>query len=252
MRASVRIVCLVITAGVAAALAGCETVRNPDDKPTLTQKSQSTPLAEFLYAGRKAPDGDGHAELLLPIRVGLGFIAPTDDSTGKVPSLEQRQATLDAVRDQLRALPWVSEVAIVPQYWFGNQAGVGFDKLSTLTTQFKFDLVALVSYDQAMYATQNMRTLGLLTIIGKDFYKVDVDQALTVIDLALVEPRSREVVLRISAGDRFGDSTTLLDDWRSKSYVRRMSFERANELFLAKLREELPALRARVALPSED
>ena len=252
MHAPRRLVCLALTASLVAGLAGCETVRNPDRKPELVQSARSTPLTEFLYEGQKVPVAEGRAELLLPIRIGLGFIAPTDDSTGKVPTLEQRQATLDAVRDQLRGLPYVTEVAIVPQYWFGNQPGVGFQKLSALAKQFNFDLIALVSYDQGIYSTQNMRTLGLLTIIGKDFYKVEVDQALTVIDLALVEPRSRELVLRISAGDQFGDTTTVLDDWRSKSYLRRVSFDRANEVFVSKLREELPALKARVTLPSED
>ena len=235
-----------------AGLGGCTLVPDPGGGPVLKQTAQSTPLADFLYQGNKVPPEDGRATLLLPIRIGLGFIAPTDDSTGKVPTLEQRQTTLDAVREQLRGLPFVSEVAIVPQYWFGNQPGVGFEKLQSLADHFKFDLIALVSYDQAIYEFQNMRSLGLITLVGKDFYKVDVDQALTVIDLALVEPGTRTVVMRVAAGDRFGDSTTLLDDWRSKSYVRRTSFDRANEVFQAKLREELPNLRPRVALPSED
>jgi len=252
MRTIGRVVCLVTSLGLATALAGCTLVQEPGAKPVLKQSAQSTPLAEFLYPGRNLPIEEGHAALLLPIRIGLGFIAPTDDSTGKVPTLEQRQTTLDAVREQLRGLPFVSEVAIVPQYWFGNQPGVGFEKLQSLADHFKFDLIALVSYDQAIYEFQNMRSLGLITLVGKDFYKVDVDQALTVIDLALVEPGTRTVVMRVAAGDRFGDSTTLLDDWRSKSYVRRTSFDRANAVFQSKLRAELPNLRPRVALPSED
>ena len=235
-----------------AALTGCTLIQDPDHGPIEAQRAQSTPLAEFLYAGRNVPADNGRAELMLPIRIGLGFIAPTNDTTGKVPTREQREATLEAVRAQLRELPYVSEVAIVPQYWFGNQPGVGFEKLRKLADQFHFDLIALVSYDQAIYQFQNMRSLGLITIIGQDFYKVDVDQALTVIDLALVEPGTRTVVMRVAAGDKFGDTTTLLDDWRSKSYVRRVSFERANEVFQSKLREELPSLRPRVTLPSED
>jgi len=237
---------------LAAALAGCTLVQEPGSQPALKQTTQSTPLADFLYQGKAIPPEDGRATLLLPIRIGLGFIAPTDDSTGKVPTLEQRQATLDAVREQLRGLPYVSEVAIVPQYWFGNQPGVGFQKLSALATQFDFDLVALVSYDQAIYEFQNMKSLGLISFIGKDIYKVDVDQALTVIDLALVDPQSRALVLRVSAGDRFGDKTTMLDDFRSQATVRRVSFDRASVVFIQKLREALPALRARVASPSED
>jgi rhombotail lipoprotein len=237
---------------LACVVSGCTLVQDPDRKPVEKQRAQSTPLAEFLYEGRKVPAEDGRAGLMLPIRIGLAFIAPTDDSTGKVPTLQQREATLDAVREQLHGLPYVSEVAIVPQYWFSNQPGVGFEKLRSLADHFKFDLIALVSYDQAIYQFQNMRSLGLVTLIGKDLYKVDVDQALTVIDLALVEPVSRTVVMRVAAGDRFGDTTTMLDDWRSKSYVRRVSFDRANEVFQSKLREELPSLRPRVTLPSED
>jgi rhombotail lipoprotein len=245
-------IALLASVSLVMGLPGCTLVGDPDQKPQQVSKAQSTPLAEFLYQGRKVPAEDGRAGLLLPIRIGLGFIAPTDDSTGKVPTIQQRDATLAAVREQLRGLPYVSEVAIVPQYWFGNQPGVGFDKLKSLADHFHFDLIALVSYDQAIYEFQNMKSLGLVTIIGGDFYKVDVDQALTVIDLALVEPGTRAVVMRVAAGDRFGDTTTLLDDWRSKSYVRRTSFDRANEVFQAKLREELPNLKPRVTLPSED
>jgi rhombotail lipoprotein len=251
-RRDFRKTALIASLSLVMGLAGCTLVGDPDRTPQQVAKAQSTPLAEFLYQGRKVPAEDGRAGLLLPIRIGLGFIAPTDDSTGKVPTLEQRQATLDAVRDQLRGLPYVSEVAIVPQYWFGNQPGVGFDKLKSLAEHFDFDLIALVSYDQAIYEFQNMRSLGLVTLIGKDLYKVNVDQALTVIDLALVEPESRALVMRVAAGDRFGDTTTLLDDWRSQSHVRRVSFDRANGEFLAKLRAELPNLKPRVTLPSED
>ena len=130
--------------------------------------------------------------------------------------------------------------------------GVGFEKLQDMAKRFDFDLVALVSYEQTMYEFQNMRSLGLITMIGKDFYKVDVDQALTVIELALIEPESRAVVMRVAAGDKFGDTTTLLDDWRSQTHVRKVSFDRADDVFVEALRAELPKLRERVTLPSED
>lgn len=233
-------------------LAGCTLVQDPAAKPQAKESARSTPLGEFLYQGRQVPGNDGRAQLLLPIRIGIGFLAPTDDSTGKVPTLAQRDATIEAVRESMRALPWVSEVAIVPAYYFGNQPGVGFEKLQDMARRFDFDLVALVSYEQTMYEFQNMRSLGLVTMIGKDLYKVDVDQALTVIELALVEPASRSLVMRIAAGDKFGDTTTLLDDWRSQTHVRKVSFDRANEVFLSTLRQELPRLRERVTAPSED
>jgi rhombotail lipoprotein len=232
--------------------AGCTLVRDPERAPREKERIHSTPLADFLYDGKREPVVDGRATLLLPIRIGLAFVPASAETTGNIPTLEQRGRALDNVRDSLRALSWVSEVAIVPDYWFARQQGAGFDKLGALARQFDFDLVALISYDQAMYEFQNMRSLGLITIIGKDYYKVDVDQALTVIDLTLIEPDSRTLVMRVAAGDKFGDTTTLLDDWRSQAHVRRVSFDRANEVFLETLRRELPELRQRVTTPSED
>jgi len=44
----------------------------------------------------------------------------------------------------------------------------------------------------------------------------------------------------------------MLDDLRPQATVRRLSFDRANEEFLARLRQELPSLRTRVTMPSED
>ncbi len=252
MRMSVSTAIRACTAFFLLFAAGCTLVSDPERKPQQKDRVQSTPLADFLYQGKQVPLENGRAALLLPIRIGLAFIGSTDESTGQVPTSEQRAATLDRVRESLRALPWVSEAAIVPEYYFRQQTGAGFDKLSGLADQFDFDLVALVSYDQAIYEFQNMRSLGLITLVGKDLYKVDVDQALTVIELALVEPTSRTVVMRVAAGDQFGDTTTLLDDWRSKQHVRRVSFDRANGIFLEALRKELPALRERVTLPSEN
>jgi rhombotail lipoprotein len=242
----------IVVATLTVIISGCTLVQDPDKKPLATTSARSTPLGEFLYLGKQVPHDDGRAQLLLPIRIGLGFLAPTDDSTGKVPTLAQRDATIEAVRESLRSLPYVGEVAIVPAYYFGNQPGVGFEKLQDMAQRFDFDLVALVSYEQTMYEFQNMRSLGLITIVGKDFYKVDVDQALTVIELALIEPESRAVVMRVAAGDKFGDTTTLLDDWRSQTHVRKVSFDRADDVFVEALRAELPKLRERVTLPSED
>lgn len=241
-----------VVLALAVLVSGCTLVQNPGEKPQPTASARSTPLGEFLYLGKQVPHDDGRAQLLLPIRIGLGFLAPTDDSTGKVPTLAQRDATIESVRESLRSLPYVSEVAIVPAYYFGNQPGVGFQKLQDMAKRFDFDLVALVSYEQTMYEFQNMRSLGLITMIGKDFYKVDVDQALTVIELALIEPESRAVVMRVAAGDKFGDTTTLLDDWRSQTHVRTVSFDRADDVFVEALRAALPKLRERVTLPSED
>lgn len=243
---------LIATLLLGTALVACTLVQDPAVTPRAKNTARSTPLGEFLYPGKQVPLESGTAQLLLPIRIGLGFLAPTDDSTGKVPTIQQRDATIDAVRESLRSLPYVSEVAIVPAYYFGNQPGVGFEKLHDMSSHFDFDLIALVSYEQTVYEFQNMRSFGLVTLLGKDLYKVDVDQALTVIELALVEPASRSLVMRVAAGDKFGDTTTLLDDWRSQSHVRRVSFDRANEVFLATLRTELPKLKERVTLPSED
>src|SRR5687768_4093430 len=84
----------------------------------------STPLVEFLYANGEVPPVSADVELKLPIRVALSFL-PEKDS-GYVNSGAQaldREKVVHAIRERFRALPYVSEIVVVPSYYLHTRDG---------------------------------------------------------------------------------------------------------------------------------
>jgi rhombotail lipoprotein len=143
------------------------------------------------------------------------------------------------------SLTYVSEVIVVQEHVLGKNPD-GFERLRALGERFNFDLIAVIASDQAAFDMRNFRSLGWITYFGDKLWLGDVDQALTHVELAMVEPDSRTLVLRAASSRIFGDSTSVFDDWRSSDYVRLMSFDQARELLIDDLYQQLAALRPRV------
>jgi hypothetical protein len=68
----------------------------------------------------------------------------------------------------------------------------------------------------------------------------------TIIDLAFVEPASRNVVMRVASATAFGDTTSVLDDWRASGHVRSVSFDESQRALIAGLPAKLAGLRSRL------
>jgi len=67
-----------------------------------------------------------------------------------------------------------------------------------------------------------------------------------VVDLAVIDPGSRSLVMRAGGTAKFADTSTLADDWRSETQVRRKSFEQASSVLLDNFAQELQGFEARV------
>jgi len=226
---------------------GCSVVRNPDSRAWETHRERST-LGDFLgdSPGVSGPETREIVHPELPIRIGLAFLLPGWNRGAVIPSAEQRLAALEGVRAAILTQPYVSEVVIIPEHYLERGAVRGFENLRDLAKRFDWDLLAVLASDQTSYESRNFRSLGLITIIGGDFWKGDVDQTVTVIDLAFVDPTSRNVVMRVASAATFGDTTSLLDDWRSSEQVRSVSFDEAREALIAGLPEQLAGLRSQL------
>jgi rhombotail lipoprotein len=229
-------------------LAGCSIVRDPDPYTREARREPST-LAAFLSEGQEMPAPDRTVDLEFPIRIGLTFLPPAGNISDAVPSADQRVIAMKEVRDAMLSLPYVSEVVASD---FDLQPGMagGFEKLSELSRRFDFDVLAVLSSDQTSYETQNFRSLALLTVIGAGIWKGDVDKTVTSIELAIVDPQSRTVVMRVASAAVFGDTTTILDDWRSSNHVRRVSFDEARVALVHDLPKKLGELRSRLDSPA--
>lgn len=234
---------LLFTAACALALSGCVELL---DHHARREHAASSSLVNFLYGERAVPVNDAQAQLRLPIRVGVSFLPPPADSFGTQPSAIQRARVLDAIRENFRALPYVSDIVVVPDYYLQSAAGDGLTRIEQISQMQRLDLYALVSYDQITDTSMNNRSLAYFTIVGAYFVRGDRHETNTLLDLAVVDPKSRSLVLRAGGTSRLAGNTTAIDMARHETNQRSKGFELATQSLVDNFRGELTAFEARV------
>jgi rhombotail lipoprotein len=185
----------------------------------------SSSLVEFLYPNNsKPPVQDTVPELRLPLRVGLAFL-PT---RGESPLDEaHQQQLLERIRQHFSTRPFVSEIVLIPDYYLASRHG--FEGLEGVQRLYGVDLMALVSYDQMLHESNTQWSLGYLTIVGAFVLNGDRHDVSTLVDLAVVDPASRALVLRAGGTDvRHGTSNLVNEEVASRD-ARIASFSAATD-----------------------
>lgn len=213
----------------------------------------STPLVDFLYGnGRRVPRRDEAVTLNLPIRVGLAFLPSRSGNPNEGPTPVQRERILSSIRANFAGLPYVSEIVPVPAYYFDMTNGNGMQQLEQLARLQRLDLMALISYDQRSSTTENRRAITYLTIVGGMIFEGTHNQTQTIIDLAVVEPVGRSLVLRAGGVSSGSDSTSAIDQSHKLAKQQRVGFDQATDKLIANFRTELSDFETRVRAGTAD
>lgn len=175
------------------ALQGCALCWNGCGSRVM-RSGNSTSLVEFLYPDGVPPRTDTVPELRIPLHVGLAFL-PSNRGTSTV-TLDplQKQELLESIRARFKSRQFVSEISIIPDYYLS--AAKGFGGLAGVQRLQGLDVIALVSYDQVTRQNDNPLSLGYLTIVGAYILPGTNRETTTLVDLAVVDPQSRSLVLR--------------------------------------------------------
>ncbi len=198
-----------LTLLAAAALSGCSSLGGPCMFDCGRQNYRSSSLVEFLYGRDEAPPAnDAVPQLTLPLRVGLAML-PSHGSSG-APGLEaaRQQELLENVRQRFLKRPFIREIVIIPEHYLGS---TGFDSLQSLQRLYSVDVIALVSYDQVVYSAENNWSLGYLTIVGAFVLKGTHSDIATLLDLAVVDPATRSLLLRAGGTSEARRNTTAIE-----------------------------------------
>ncbi|HEX4618144.1 MAG TPA: rhombotarget lipoprotein [Steroidobacteraceae bacterium] len=241
MRA-LRIVCAMLAA---ASLAGCALLGVPPCAPDCTASHHSSSsLVEFLYPdGHAPPPENSMPELHVPLRVGLAFL-PGRGVPGAGPDAAQRAELLERIRSRFSDRKFVSEIVIIPDYYLSSQRG--FAGLEAVQRLYSVDLMALVSYDQVTHQDENEWSLGYLTIVGAYLLKGSRYDVSTLIDLAVVDPATRSLVLRAGGVDTRHGNTTLIDQQHQAREAGSIGFTAASEQMMGHFDAALSAFEAEV------
>jgi len=243
LRRNLRKVRLLAVATLSLALGGCSWMFT--DRHFSREQQSSTPLVDFLYADGNVPPQDAQPELQLPIRVGVSFLPGGAGLRNFQPGAVDRDKVLNALRDHFKALPYVNEIVIVPNHYL-HAGSDGLAQIEQLSRLYQFDLFALVSYDQIQDASQNDRSLAYLTIVGAYFVRGDRHETHTLLDVAVIDPRSRAMVMRAGGTSALAGNVTALDAEQHSVAQSARGFEVATEQLVINFSRELADFEQRV------
>jgi len=242
LRRNLRKVRLLTMAAVTLAIGGCAWINHGHGRSS----QASTPLVDFLYTDGKVPLQDAQPELHLPIRVAVSFLPNGGGSRNAAPSAIDRDKVLTTVREHFRSLTYVSEIVIVPDYYLHSANGDGFAQIEQLSRLYRIDLFALVSYDQVQNATQNDRSLAYWTIVGAYFVRGDRNETHTLLDMAVLDPKSRALVMRAGGTSALEGNVTAVDAENHSIAQSTRGFELATGQLIANFSRELTDFEQRV------
>ncbi len=218
---------LLLLGMIAAAGAGCAALDHVMCTPNCrTQVRNSSSLVSYLYPeGALPPAQDSVPELHVPLRVGLAFL-PSRGGSG-VAQLDEahKEMLLERIRERFASRKFVSEIVIIPDYYL--ESSRGFEGLAGVQRLYSVDLMALVSYDQVIHTSDTKASLTYWTILGAYFIPGSVNDTTTLVDLAVVDPPTRSLVLRAGGTDTNQHSTTLIDMSRETRHDSSASFDAA-------------------------
>jgi rhombotail lipoprotein len=172
----------------------------------------STSLVEFLYPnGSPPPAENSQPQLHLPLRVGLAFL-PSNSGAENALDAAHKDELMQEIRKRFISRKFIAEIVVIPDYYLQGKSG--FEGLQGVQRLYGIDLMALVSYDQVTHEDDNNWSLGYVTIVGAYFLKGTRHDLSTLVDLAVVDPVTRSLVLRAGGVDSSHGTVTLMRESR--------------------------------------
>jgi rhombotail lipoprotein len=210
-------------------LSGCEAWSAARCYPNCRSEARaSSSLVSFLYpSGDEPPAENAIPQLKLPVRVGLAFLPMKAGPAAVGLEASHREALLERIRQRFADRKFVKDIVIVPDYYLASSSG--FEGLQGVQRLYNVDVMALVSFDQVSYRDDNKWSLGYLTIVGAYVLKGTRHDVTTLMDLAVVDPASRSILLRAGGTDDRHGTTTFIDQGRESREAGALSFSKATD-----------------------
>lgn len=200
-----------------------------------SRQYRSSTLVEYLY-GREPPPAEVQVpELQLPLTIGLAFL-PQAGGQAAIDEVE-KSAILARIREHFGSRPFVRDIVEIPGYYLSQNPGM--NGLAALQRLYDMDLLALVSYDQISNQDDNPLSLTYLSIVGGVIFPGTNQDVTTVLDLAVIHPSSRSLVLRAAGMDsRKGMTNAIYAESRLRAH-RTAGFHAAADQMITRFDAEL-------------
>jgi rhombotail lipoprotein len=208
---------------------GCETTLRP------TQRTNSA--LDFLYPqGEIAASPARQVVLRLPVRVGLAF-APNPSREPDPITEEQKQRLLTGVAEAFQAHEGIGNLQVIPSPYLAP--GGSFANLDQVRALLGFDLVVLLSYNQAQFTESTRASWTYLTVVGPFLIEGETNDTRTLVDAVVYDIRSRALLFRAAGESTVKGRSSPLNVDRKRRKFAAEGFEKATESLIANLNAAL-------------
>ncbi|WP_395376194.1 rhombotarget lipoprotein [Marinicella sp. W31] len=211
-----------------------------------TYHNRSTSLVSFLYPDGAVPQQDVQRPVLnLPLRIGLAYTPVNSSNDAIAPDLKMR--LLEDIRQRFQNKEYVQEIIMIPEIYLNRNRG--YEALQQIQSLYQLDAIALISYDQIAKTDDNNLSLTYLTIVGSYIFHGTDYSVSTLIDLAVVDIKTRQILLRAAGGASSKDRTTVVKVRSKATNSMNQDFEKALVHLSDRFDQELIAFEERLRNP---
>jgi rhombotail lipoprotein len=192
------------------AVAGCGSMMDQNRSARYTGS-----LYTYLNTNENAQAGAAiNPHLPVPFKVGVAFVPAEAVSggmggsslPGETLSADDKLDLMQKIAGQVKAYPFVKSVEIVPTHYLGTNGG--FENLEHVRSTFGVDAMLLVAYDQSQFSDEGALALSYWTIVGAYFVKGERNETKTVMEAALFDIGSHEMLFRTTGTSVLKGSAT--------------------------------------------
>ncbi len=206
------------------------------------REGASSSLVDYLYPDGQVPPADWQMPYLsLPVRVGIAFV-PTPGEQDLTAN--EKQDLLLRVSQNFVDRDFVQSIATIPDHYMRSTSGVtGMRQVASL---YGVDVMALVSYDQVSFSSERDSALLYWTIVGALVVKGNSNEVQTMIDTAVFDVATGNLLFRAPGLHRDQANATLMDNETSLRQLRSAGFVSATDHMIVNLDGELNTFREAV------
>ena len=223
-------------------LTGCETFwmgHNAEHKRT----GASSSLVDYLYPnGEVPPDIDHQVPYLeLPLRVGVAFVPSNRELS---LSAVMQQDLMERVSAAFADRPFVTDIEVIPDVYLKSARGiVGMQQIARM---HDVDVMALISYDQVTISGEKDSAILYWTIVGAMVVKGNRNEVQTLVDTAVFDVSTGQLLMRAPGTDTDQANSTLMDRSREIRALEDQGFLDATDSMIVNLDASLEGFRAQV------
>lgn len=207
-----------------------------------SRQGVSSSLVDFLYPRGESPNmQETTPHLQLPLRVGLAFVP---GQARQVLPEQRKIELLNRVKAAFEQREFISRIEVIPDTYL--RSGKGFETVDQVARLYGLDVMALVSYDQMVYAEDTAASLLYWTIVGAYVIKGSRNDVRTFVDTAVFDVKSRELLFRAPGVDHFEAKSTLVGSIKTIRKAREEGFDRAMADMTGNLQQSLDGFVERV------